>query len=144
MNREITIREFEELLNLRVHMVSLQNRGLVHERNKLQDLTLKYNIAANKILTEHEISDLKAIFRGGKSFIIFKPTGRIACEIAVDGVYQKEYVQRDKLVLLAKKGFVRSATLQKLADFTAKQGKTVYSGLKREEINAKRNKGKRN
>ncbi len=31
MNREITIREFEELLNLRVHMVSLQNRGLVHE-----------------------------------------------------------------------------------------------------------------
>lgn len=144
MNREMTTEEFEELLNLRVHTVSLQNRGLVYERNRLQDLTLKYTIAANKILSEFNIKDLKAIFRGGKSFIIFKPTGRIACEIAVDGIYQKEYVRRDKPVLLSKKGFLKSATLKGLTESTARQGKTVYTGLNRKEIDAKRNQSTRN
>lgn len=33
MDREFTIAEFEELINLRIHMVSLQSQGVVYEKN---------------------------------------------------------------------------------------------------------------
>lgn len=144
MDRELEIAEFKELLNLRVHAISLQNRGMVYEKNKLSDLTLKYTIAANKILAEHGIANLKAIYRGGKSFIIFKPTGRIACEIVADVIYKGEFVRQDKPLLLSKYGYLKSTTLQGLIEHTARKGKTIYSGLKREEINAKRNQSQRN
>ena len=139
MSRGLRIMEFEELLSSRIHMVSLLNHGIVTEKNKLKDLMLKYTIAANKILAEHDILDLKAIFRGGKSFIIFKPTGRIACEIVADGVYQGDWVRQDKPLLLSKHGFIKSKTLGEMADYTARKGKTMFSGLKRGEIYAKRN-----
>lgn len=141
MSRELKIAEFEELLSSRIHMVSLLNHGVVTEKSKLKDLILKYTIATNKILAEHDVLDLKAIFRGGKSFIIFKPTGRIACEIVADGIYQGEWIRQDKPLLLSKYGFIKSKTLGELADYTAGKGKTMFSGLKRGEIYAKRNQG---
>ena len=144
MDRELTIAEFEELINLRIHMVSLQSQGVVYEKNKISDIKLKYTVAANKILLEHGITELKAIYRGGKAFIIFKPTGRIACEIAADGIYEKEDIRQDRPILLSKYGYIRAKTLQGLIDSTARKGKTVYSGLKRKEIYARRNQSQGN
>ena len=130
MDEDLTINQFEEILSTRVHLVSLQSRGVVFEKNKPDELALKYVVASNKILGEYNFDNLKTICRGGKAFIIYKPTGRIACEVGLDGIYEDGKIRQDKPVLLSRKGFVKSKTLRGLASDTAALGATKYTRKK--------------
>lgn len=138
MQEDISINEFEAMMTSRVHCVLLKNKGIAKESCNRNEIALKYAIAANKIFEDYEFGDLKAIFRSTRAYIIFKPTGRIACEICVDGDYRGEMVHRSRGLLMSRRGYIKSKTLRSLIDFTASRGKTKYSNLSKGEINAKR------
>ena len=138
MQTDISINEFEAIMTTRVHCELLRNKGIVKESCNRNEIALKYAIAANKIFEDFGFRDLKAIFRSTRAYIIFKPTGRIACEICVDGNYRGEMVRRSKGILMSRRGYARSKTLRNLIDYTASRGKTKYSNLSKGEINAKR------
>ena len=143
MKQNLSIAEFEHMLDTRIYAISLQKKGVVQESCDGKELALKYSIAANKIFADYGIDELKAIFRSGRSYIIFKPTGRIACEIGIDGVWNNSSVRRANATLLSRNGYIKSKTLEDLVDTTARKGKTIYSNMTKEEINAKRNKNPR-
>lgn len=138
MQTDISINEFEAMMTTRVHCELLRNKGIIKESCNRNEIALKYAIAANKIFEDFGFRDLKAIFRSTRAYIIFKPTGRIACEICVDGNYRGEMVRRSKGILMSRRGYARSKTLRNLIDYTASRGKTKYSNLSKGEINAKR------
>lgn len=138
MQEDISINEFEAIMTTRVHCELLKNKGIIKESCNKNGIALKYAIVANKIFADYGLKDLKAIFRSTKAFIIFVPTGRIACEICVDGDYHGETIRRSKGLLMSRRGYIRSKTLRDLADYTASRGKTKYSNLSKGEINAKR------
>lgn len=125
-------------MTTRVHCLLLKNNGILKESCSRNDIALKYVIAANKIFEDFGFGDLKAIFRSTRAYIIFKPTGRIACELCVDGDYGRETVRRSRAVLMSRRGYLKSKTLRDMIDYTASRGKTAYSNLTKEEINAKR------
>ena len=138
MQTDISINEFEAIMTTRVHCELLRNKGIIKESCNRNEIALKYAIVANKIFEDFGFRDLKAIFRSTRAYIIFKPTGRIACEICVDGHYRGEMVRRSKGILMSRRGYARSKTLRNLIDYTASRGKTKYSNLSKGEINAKR------
>lgn len=138
MQQDISINEFEAMMTTRVHCELLKEKGIIKESCYRSEIALKYAIVANKIFADYELGDLKAIFRSTRAYIIFKPTGRIACEICVDGVYEGERIRRSKGLLMSRRGYVRCKTLRDLIDITASRGKTKYSNLSKGEINAKR------
>ncbi len=138
MQTDISINEFEAMMTTRVHCELLRNKGIIKESCNRNEIALKYAIAANKIFEDFGFRDLKAIFRSTRAYIIFKPTGRIACEICVDGNYRGEMVRRSKGILMSRRGYAKSKTLRNLIDYTASRGKTKYSNLSKGEINAKR------
>lgn len=138
MQEDISIKEFEAMMTTRVHCELLKNQGVIKESCNRNEIALKYAIAANKIFEDFGFGDLKAIFRSMRTYIIFKPTGRIACEVCVDGEYAGERVRRTKAILMSRRGYLRSKTLRSMMDYTANLGKTKYSNLTKEEINAKR------
>lgn len=138
MQEDISINEFEAMMTTRVHCVLLKDKGIIKESCNKNEIALKYAIVANKILADYGLKDLKAIFRSTRAYIIFVPTGRIACEICVDGDYDGEMIRRSKAVLMSRRGYVRSKTLRDLADYTASRGKTKYSNLSKGEVDAKR------
>ncbi len=138
MQEDLPIQEFEAMMTTRVHSLPLLGQKGIKESSSRNELTLKYTIVANKIFEEYGFTDLKAIYRSMRAYIIFKPTGRIACEICVDGIYDGENVRRSKAILMSRRGYLKSKTLRKMAEFTASRGKTIYSNLTKGEINAKR------
>ena len=138
MQEDLSITEFEAMMTTRVHSLLLKSQGIIKESCSRNEIALKYAIAANKIFEEYGFEDLKAIFRSARAYIIFKPTGRIACEICVDGDYQGELVYRTKGILMSRRGYLKSKSLRDMIDFTASRGKTIYSNLTKGEINAKR------
>lgn len=138
MQEDISINEFEAMMTSRVHCVLLKNKSITKESCSRNEITLKYAIAANKIFDDYGFEDLKAIFRSTRAYIIFKPTGRIACEICVDGDYRGDIVRRSHGLLMSRRGYIKSRTLRSLINFTASRGKTKYSNLSKGEINAKR------
>lgn len=138
MQEDLSITEFEAMMTTRVHSLLLKNQGIIIESCSRNEIALKYAIAANKIFEEYGFEDLKAIFRSARAYIIFKPTGRIACEICVDGDYQGELVYRTRGILMSRRGYLKSKSLRDMIDFTASRGKTIYSNLTKGEINAKR------
>lgn len=138
MQEYISINEFEAMMTTRVHCELLKNKGIAKESYNRNEIALKYAIAANKIFEDFGFKDLKAIFRSTRSYIIFKPTGRIACEICIDGDYRGDKIRRSKGILMSRCGYARSKTLRGLIDYTASRGKTKYSNLSKGEINAKR------
>lgn len=138
MQQDISINEFEAMMTTRVHCELLKEKGIIKESCNRNEIALKYAIAANKIFEDFGFGDLKAIFRSMRTYIIFKPTGRIACEICVDGDYRGDMVRRSHGLLMSRRGYVRCKTLRDLIDITASRGKTKYSNLSKGEINAKR------
>lgn len=138
MQKDIPINEFEAMMTTRVHCELLKNKGIVKESCERNELVLKYAIVANRILEDYGFEDLKAIFRSARAYIIFKPTGRIACEICADGEYRKGIVCRSRALLMSRRGYLKSKSLRDMIDFTASRGKTIYSNLTKGEINAKR------
>lgn len=138
MQEDLSVDEFEAMITTIVHCVLARKGGSTKESFTRSEVALKYAIAANKIFADFGFNDLKAIFRRSKAFIIFEPTGRIACEIGIDGDYGNYSVRRSRAILMSRRGFVRSGSLRQLIDFTAKKGKTIYSNLSKEEIHAKR------
>lgn len=138
MQEDISINEFEAMMTTFVHCELLRNKGIIKESCNRNEIALKYAIAANKIFGDFGFGDLKAIFRSMRAYIIFKPTGRIACEICVDGDYKGGMVRRSKGILMSRRGYAKSKTLRSLIDYTASRGKTKYSNLSKGEINAKR------
>ena len=138
MQEDLSIKEFEAMMTTRVHSLLLKKQGVVKESCSRNEVALKYAIAANKILDDFGFTDLKAIFRSRRAYIIFKPTGRIACELCVDGDYRGEEVWRSRAVLMSRKGYLNNKTLREMIDTTASRGKTIYSNLTKEEIHARR------
>lgn len=138
MQADISINEFEAMMATRVHCILLKDKGIVKETCPANEIALKYAIAANKLFEDFGFGDLKAIFRSARAYIIFKPTGRIACEICIDGDYSNGVVRRSRGLLLARRGYLKSKSIRSLIDFTASRGKTMYSNLTKEEIHAKR------
>lgn len=138
MQEDLSITEFEAMMTTRVHSLLLKSQGIIIESCSRNEIALKYAIAANKIFEEYGFEDLKAIFRSARAYIIFKPTGRIACEICVDGDYRDDMVFRSKGILMSRRGYLKSKSLRDMIDFTASRGKTIYSNLTKGEINAKR------
>lgn len=138
MQADLSITEFEAMMTTRVHCLLLKNQGIIKESCSRNEIALKYAIAANKIFEDFGFVDLKAIFRSTRAYIIFKPTGRIACEICVDGKYDGESVRRSKGILMSRRGYLKSSSLRDMTDYTASRGKTIYSNLTKGEINAKR------
>ena len=126
------------MMTTRVHCLLLKNQGIIKESCGRNEIALKYAIAANKIFEDFGFVDLKAIFRSTRAYIIFKPTGRIACEICADGVYSGTEVTRSKAILMSRRGYLKSQSLRDMIDYTASRGKTIYSNLTKGEINAKR------
>ena len=139
MQTDISINEFEAMMTSRVHCELLRNKGIIKESCSRNETALKYAIAANKIFDDFGFGDLKAIFRSTRAYIIFRPTGRIACEICVDGDYHGEMIRRSKGLLMSRRGYVRSKTLRGLMDYTASRGKTKYSNQSKGEVYAKHN-----
>ena len=135
---DLSITEFEAMLVTRVHYLLPKKQGIIEESCSRNKIALKYAIVANKIFEDFGFEELKAIFRSTRVYVIFKPTGRIACEICVDGDYRDDMVFRSKGILMSRRGYLKSKSLRDMIDFTASRGKTIYSNLTKGEINAKR------
>lgn len=127
MPRDLPITEFEAEITTYVGSALTKDVSGQDERSKM---AMKYTIAANHALAAHGLTELKAICRSLKAYIIYSPTGRIACEIAVDGLYDGNTVRCTRGLLLSRKGYPRQKTMLELMAFTASQGQTKYQRRK--------------
>ena len=130
MKDDLSIAEFETIVTTRVlsRLLTDKDTKCVTESVRREELALKFSNAANGAMRELELSvDLRAIYRGGKTFIIYRPTGRIATEISIDGLYHRGFVRRPKAVLTSKRGFVTAKSLKELEIQTAKLGATRHT-----------------
>lgn len=125
--QDLSISEFEAIVTARVYSVLLRHHGVIKETSNRNDIALKYTIATNRVLGDFGFEDLKAIFRGRRAYIIYKPTGRIACEICIDGSYEGGMVRRSRATLMSRRGYLRSKSLVDLTNYTASRGRTIYS-----------------
>lgn len=130
MSNDLSIAEFETIVTTRVlsRLLTDKDTKCVTESVRREELALKFSNAANGAMRELELSvDLRAIYRGGKTFIIYRPTGRIAAEISIDGLYHRGFVRRPKAILTSKRGFVTAKSLKELEIQTAKLGATRHT-----------------
>ena len=130
MTKDLSIAEFETIVTTRVlsRLLTDKDTKCVTESVRREELALKFSNAANGAMRELELSvDLRAIYRGGKTFIIYRPTGRIAAEICIDGIYNRGFVRRPKAILTSKRGFVTAKSLKELEIQTAKLGVTRHT-----------------
>lgn len=130
MANDLSIAEFETIVTTRVlsRLMTVKETKCVAESVRREELAQKFSSAANGAMRELELAvDLRAIYRGGKAFIIYRPTGRIAAEICADGIYKKGFVRRPKAVLTSKRGYVTARTIKELELETAKLGATRHT-----------------
>ncbi len=130
MSNDLSIAEFETIVTTRVlsRLLTDKDTKCVTESVRREELALKFSSAANGAMKELGLAvDLRSIYRGGKAFIIYRPTGRIAAEICIDGIYKKGFVRRPKAVLTSKRGFVTARTIKELEVQTARLGATKHT-----------------
>ena len=130
MSNDLSIAEFETIVTTRVlsRLLTDKDSKCVTESVRREELAFKFSSAANGAMRELEVPvDLRAIYRGGKAFIIYRPTGRIAAEISIDGLYHNGFVRRPKAILTSKRGFVTAKSLKELEIQTAKLGATKHT-----------------
>ena len=130
MQKDLTITEFEAIVTTRVLSRLLTDNAskCVTESARREELAQKFSIAANGAIRELGLAiDLRSIYRGGRAFIIYKPTGRIAAELVIDGIYRRGYIRRPKAVLVSKSGYAKAKTIKELELETARLGGTKYT-----------------
>lgn len=130
MTKDLSIAEFETIVTTRVlsRLSTDKDTKCVTESVRREELASKFSSAANGTLKDLDVAvDLRSICRGGKAFIIYRPTGRIAAEICIDGIYNRGFVRRPKAILTSKRGYVRARTLAELEYQTAKLGATKHT-----------------
>lgn len=130
MQQDLSISDFEQIVTTRVCMILLRSKETRTYAEELSPhvMAFKFAIASNGVLKDFELAnDLEAIFRGRHTYIIFKPTGRIACEVSVDGTYKNGKISRPKAILTSRRGYARAKTMRRLAEWTAGLGATKYS-----------------
>ncbi len=130
MQEDLSISEFEALVTTRVLsrlLTDAQSKTLT-ETLPVEDMAFKFSVAANGVLKDYGMYViLTAIYRRGRTYIIFRPTGRISCEICMDGLYRNGRIRRPKALLMSKRGYIRSKSLRAMAEFTSSLGNTKYS-----------------
>ena len=130
MKNDLSIAEFETIVTTRVlsRLLTDKETKCVTESVRREELALKFSNAANGAMRELELPvDLRAIYRGGKTFIIYRPTGRIAAEISIDGLYRHGFIRRPKAILTSKRGYIAARTIKELELETAKLGATRHT-----------------
>lgn len=130
MQKDLSTSDFETIVTARVCAVLLRNNATkaYDEELPIHAMAFKFAVASNGVLRDFELqNDLEAISRGRRTYIIFRPTGRIACKVDIDGIYKDGNIRRPKAVLTSRRGFVRAKTMRALAEWTAKLGETKYS-----------------
>ncbi len=130
MTNDLSIAEFETIVTARVlsRLLTDKDTKCVTESARRDELASKFSNAANGALRELELAvDMRSIYRGGKAFLIYRPTGRIAAEICIDGQYSRGYIRRPKAVLTSKRGYVTAKTIKELEQQTARLGATKHT-----------------
>jgi len=130
MQQDLSIMEFETLVTTRVlsRLLTDINTKALTESLSINEMALKFCIASNGVLKDFNLADvLQAIHRGERTYIIFRPTGRISCEVCIDGLYSRGKIRQPKAILTSKRGFIRSKTIRDMADYTNRLGKTNHS-----------------
>ena len=134
MQQDIFVSDFEQIITLRVCATQLKDNETktIIEKLPLHIMSLKFAIVANALLRDLDMDNiLETIFRGKKAFIIFKPTGRIAAEICIDGIYDGSIVRQPRAILMNRRGYCKMKTIRDLADFTARQGNPRHNDRRR-------------
>lgn len=115
MQKDLSTSDFETMVTARVCM------ELLHEDTSLYSLAMRFADASNEVLKNFELqNDLEAISRGCSTYIIFRPTGRIACKLEIDGIYKDGRVRRPRAILTSRRGFTKAKTMRGMAEWTAK------------------------
>jgi len=130
MQNDLSIAEFEAIVTTRVlsRLLNDKETKTIQESVRRDELASKFSIAANGTLREFQVAtDLRVILRASRVYIIYQPTGRIACEICIDGEYRGGYVRKPRAILMAKRGYTKAKTINGLQLWTAKLGETAYS-----------------
>lgn len=130
MQKDLSTGDFETIVTARVCSEFLRDREtkVYIEELPIHAIAFKFAVAANGVLRDFELqNDLEAISRGRRTYIIFKPTGRIACKIDIDGIYQDGLVRRPRAILTSRNGYTKAKTMRGMAEWTARLGATKYS-----------------
>lgn len=130
MQKDLSITEFEAIVTTRVlsRLLNNEETKCIDERVHRQELAEKFSKAVHVTLRDFGFSaSFKSISPRGKVFMVYRPTGRIACEVGIDGLDEGDYVRRPRAVLLSKRGYCRATTLKDLELWTAKLGETKHS-----------------
>lgn len=118
---KLSVKEFEALVTMGA-CCKLRRKNCPR-----RDVARYFTLVANKIL-EERLPSLQAFtyYRDSKCFLQHVKTGRIVCEVAIDGEGDWEVIN-PKALLITRKGYVRSTTLDELSLWAESKGKTKYA-----------------
>lgn len=131
MQKDLSVAEFETIVTTRVlsRLLNNETTKCVDETVHKTELAEKFAKATHGTLRDFGFSaSFKAISPRGKVFIVYRPTGRIACEVGIDGIYQGNYIRKPRAVLLSKRGYCRATTMKGLELWMAKLGENLKGG----------------
>lgn len=120
MTLELRVSEFEALVT---NAACCRLKKTVNTR---REIVRQFTLIANEILQER-LPSLQAFisYRDAKCFLEHKETGRIVCEVAIDGEGDVE-IRRPRALLISRKGYVHADKLEALANWASKKGTTTY------------------
>ncbi|MBR2766777.1 hypothetical protein IKD67_01695 [Candidatus Saccharibacteria bacterium] len=124
MDNSLSIEEFEALVTMR----ALTATEKLFETFSRMQIGIKMKIAANEVIEDFKLKD---IFRAkttvnGKVLLLHIPTGKVACEICVDGNYRHGIIRRPKAILMDRKGYIKATDMLELAKQVNSYGKARF------------------
>ncbi len=124
MKDNLSIEEFEILVTAR----ALTSPDKQFETFSRMQIGIKMKSAANNIIEEF---GLREMFRAkttvaGKVLLLHTPTGKVACEICVDGIYRRGIIRRPKAILMNRRGYITAKTMLELAKQVNALGKSRF------------------
>lgn len=113
---ELGVSEFEALVT---NTTCCRLKRTVNTR---REIARQFTLVANEILGER-LPALHAFmqWKEAKCFLEYAETGRIVCEIAIDGDGDTE-ISRPRALLVSRKGHVHATTLEELARWASRKG----------------------
>ncbi len=121
MQKDLSIAEFETLVTTGAlfRLVDFESKTII-ENPELPLALRKTALSVKEVLEVFGFGD-KLVPRIGynKIQLIYKLTGRIACELKLDGIYRNNHIRQLNAVLLSRRGFCKARTVKGLIDYTA-------------------------